>query len=547
MRQNSLTKTIAICLMMVAQVTIVKAQSYTTEEYDFKTWSQSGSGSYTTAINPSTPTTSVTNTSGQTVYVETAEFYGHDLNGRFANSNELLSADKGIISGYETDKKVHYFSILNLQAGDVVYIEGGSTSNSATMNVTSNNAIVKNTVDGSISVADNNSFVFIENAEYTITSGTTLDLYMNSSKGSMRFTKIVIKKLNTAWSNTDVVYDFATWYAHRGTSTYTHEAAVSQASVSTAGLEVYAETANFYGHDISRFAFNTNNSLSGDTKGLASAQGDKTRKISILDVNANDKIDLTFSKASSSYAATVTVTSETDISFDAVKDGSTCNQTVSVTHDGSFDMSFNTSSSFYLHKVNIRKPQTMTIGATGFATFSSSEAIDISGQDNFVAYYASSEDAGVVTMTKIDDGIIPANTGVMLYGSSGTYYNTITDKTIVGNLLMPITSDASSVPATYTGYVNYLLAKDASTNAIEFKAFTGTKDGLGGKAYLRLSEGGGAARSISFCFESDETTNIMDFRPMKVNENHYYNLNGQHVQNPTKGLYIVNGKKVVIK
>ena len=27
----------------------------------------------------------------------------------------------------------------------------------------------------------------------------------------------------------------------------------------------------------------------------------------------------------------------------------------------------------------------------------------------------------------------------------------------------------------------------------------------------------------------------------------FYNLNGQKVQNPTKGLYIVNGKKVIIK
>ena len=27
----------------------------------------------------------------------------------------------------------------------------------------------------------------------------------------------------------------------------------------------------------------------------------------------------------------------------------------------------------------------------------------------------------------------------------------------------------------------------------------------------------------------------------------YFNMNGQHVQQPTKGLYIVNGKKVIVK
>jgi hypothetical protein len=33
----------------------------------------------------------------------------------------------------------------------------------------------------------------------------------------------------------------------------------------------------------------------------------------------------------------------------------------------------------------------------------------------------------------------------------------------------------------------------------------------------------------------------------KVEDNNYYNLNGQRVSQPKKGLYIVNGKKVVIK
>ena len=31
------------------------------------------------------------------------------------------------------------------------------------------------------------------------------------------------------------------------------------------------------------------------------------------------------------------------------------------------------------------------------------------------------------------------------------------------------------------------------------------------------------------------------------NENRYYDLNGRKVMNPTKGLYILNGKKVIIR
>ena len=38
-----------------------------------------------------------------------------------------------------------------------------------------------------------------------------------------------------------------------------------------------------------------------------------------------------------------------------------------------------------------------------------------------------------------------------------------------------------------------------------------------------------------------------DGRCVVTNEKSVYNLSGQRVANPTKGLYIVNGKKVIIK
>ena len=43
-----------------------------------------------------------------------------------------------------------------------------------------------------------------------------------------------------------------------------------------------------------------------------------------------------------------------------------------------------------------------------------------------------------------------------------------------------------------------------------------------------------------------ETTNIKDIKAV-LGDDLYYNLSGQHVENPGKGLYIQNGKKVVIK
>ena len=57
-----------------------------------------------------------------------------------------------------------------------------------------------------------------------------------------------------------------------------------------------------------------------------------------------------------------------------------------------------------------------------------------------------------------------------------------------------------------------------------------------------------AARSFSLGFdEEDGTTSINTVQGSGFRVNGYYNLNGQRVAKPTKGLFIVNGKKVVIK
>ena len=65
------------------------------------------------------------------------------------------------------------------------------------------------------------------------------------------------------------------------------------------------------------------------------------------------------------------------------------------------------------------------------------------------------------------------------------------------------------------------------------------------KAYLSTPAQG--ANSISIRFEGDGTTDIeaSTLNPQRSTE--VYDLQGRRVLNPAKGVYIVNGKKVVIK
>ena len=67
------------------------------------------------------------------------------------------------------------------------------------------------------------------------------------------------------------------------------------------------------------------------------------------------------------------------------------------------------------------------------------------------------------------------------------------------------------------------------------------------RAYIKLAnQSTGAARSLGF-FVDEESTNIEGISVETATNDKVYNLNGQRVAAPAKGLYIVNGKKFVVK
>lgn len=84
----------------------------------------------------------------------------------------------------------------------------------------------------------------------------------------------------------------------------------------------------------------------------------------------------------------------------------------------------------------------------------------------------------------------------------------------------------------------------SSTNP-EFKTIgTGAKIGAFRAYFTGLTAGTGAR---AFFIDDNGTTSIKKIEDILNHEDVYYNLNGQRVQNPTKGIYILNGKKVIIK
>ncbi len=89
-----------------------------------------------------------------------------------------------------------------------------------------------------------------------------------------------------------------------------------------------------------------------------------------------------------------------------------------------------------------------------------------------------------------------------------------------------------------------------SRNPIGFYKVNSTVTTIpGNKAFLVLTNAEAQAKGFVLEFEDGSTTGIetIEISKNSTEDGVYYDLQGRRVENPTRGVYIVNGKKVVIK
>lgn len=177
---------------------------------------------------------------------------------------------------------------------------------------------------------------------------------------------------------------------------------------------------------------------------------------------------------------------------------------------------------------------------SGYATFSATVPVDFSQATDFTAWAITEITGTNITFSQIT-GAVPANTGVLLKGTAGeTIYPTIaTSGTAPATNLLEGISTATLV----AGNAYYGLSGNQFV-----KVNAGTVPA--GKALLPASAIGTNPARLSFFFEGeDTTTGISTMHNSEfIMHNEVYNLNGQRVNDMKKGgLYIMNGKKVIMK
>ena len=166
------------------------------------------------------------------------------------------------------------------------------------------------------------------------------------------------------------------------------------------------------------------------------------------------------------------------------------------------------------------------------------------------AYYVGTANNGYaqLTATGSEGTEIPANTAVVLVNSNADASTTLTKTT---GLSAVVTESANLLKGTLvsksldlsdeTPY--YSLGK--LDGEIGFYKFTDGTITLGAnKAYLEVPAAGGV-KGFALGFGEDGILELNGNRTDEISE--WYNLAGQRVSKPTRGVYIVNGKKVTVK
>ncbi len=189
----------------------------------------------------------------------------------------------------------------------------------------------------------------------------------------------------------------------------------------------------------------------------------------------------------------------------------------------------------------------ITIKEIGKTTWCSKYDLDFTNVEGIKAYTATGYDNidKTIWLTRVMK--VPAGTGLLVKGDPGTYkiphaeVQSAYANWFVGNL-----GDAIKIEETDGDKTNYYLSgKDGTFVSVNGSANIGKN-----KAYLQLPTSVfGGTRSIGINYDDEDgTTSIKDLTPaLSEGEGEWYTLQGQRVAKPGKGLYIHNGKKIIVR
>ena len=193
----------------------------------------------------------------------------------------------------------------------------------------------------------------------------------------------------------------------------------------------------------------------------------------------------------------------------------------------------------------------VTINQYGSATYCSPYALDFSNVEGLKAYSAIGYKPSTQVVTLARVMTTGAGQGVFIKGEPGEYTVPVIDNFDEYTLNMLVgTLEQTVVNSTDGAMSNYKFTIAEGDEAPMFYPFEDNTTFSAGKAYLQIPTAwlpATAQKSVSIRFDEGETTDIDEVKGEGGEVKTVYDLQGRLVENPTSGIYIVNGKKVIIK
>ena len=184
--------------------------------------------------------------------------------------------------------------------------------------------------------------------------------------------------------------------------------------------------------------------------------------------------------------------------------------------------------------------ETVSVSEAGYATYATKYNVEVPNDENVkVMTVKVNDDNSTITLNDVAAGtVIPANTGILVKAPAGNCDFVVTSKEgkeLENNSLVAAKEAVTSDGATFFALTKIgdkvgfaLVEKDVVIPA--------------GKAYLEVP----AATAAKFFSLDGEATGINSVKTAKA-DGAYYTLEGVKTTKPVKGLYIHNGKKIVVK
>ena len=184
---------------------------------------------------------------------------------------------------------------------------------------------------------------------------------------------------------------------------------------------------------------------------------------------------------------------------------------------------------------------TAKVGNAMYATYVTVSKTTVPTNIKTYAVKANAEKTGIELSEIAAGTVIPANTALLLHAAEGTYNFTVSTEdaaTIENNALVPATTDVTA-----TGNEYALTKQNGKVGFAQVEAGVVIP---AGKAYLVVDNSDESAAKF-FSFDNGEVTGINNVNTVDADNNAYYTLQGLKTQKPVKGMYIHNGKKVILK